>query len=180
MFSCVTAAFLSAGILTTPQLHYMTRCENTSRQYGEPTAEGYYKKLSAAFVQLRELSGQTNTLTIKIDGANGVGAVIMKNFKTFFQDSLHIEIYNDGTSGKLNDKCGADHVKVGQCVPQGVAVKPGDLWASFDGDADRLVFFYVDDAGKFHLLDGDKIASLIAGFLKEKLDKACITLDKGK
>ncbi len=32
--------------------------------------------------------------------------------------------------------------------------------ASLDGDADRLVYFYVDSSGTFRLLDGDKIATL--------------------
>ena len=32
---------------------------------------------------------------------------------------------------------------------------------SFDGDADRIVYFYQDVGGKFHLLDGDKIATLV-------------------
>lgn len=32
--------------------------------------------------------------------------------------------------------------------------------ASVDGDADRLVYFYIDNQGVFNLLDGDKIATL--------------------
>jgi phosphoacetylglucosamine mutase len=32
--------------------------------------------------------------------------------------------------------------------------------ASVDGDADRLVYFYLDQTGTFKLLDGDKIATL--------------------
>lgn len=32
--------------------------------------------------------------------------------------------------------------------------------ASLDGDADRLVYFYLDEQGNFKLLDGDKIATL--------------------
>lgn len=35
---------------------------------------------------------------------------------------------------------------------------------SVDGDADRLVYFYLDEQGKFKLLDGDKIATL--GFIQ--------------
>lgn len=36
----------------------------------------------------------------------------------------------------------------------------GQRAASLDGDADRLVYFYLDTQGKFKLLDGDKIATL--------------------
>lgn len=32
--------------------------------------------------------------------------------------------------------------------------------ASLDGDADRLVYFYLNEQGTFKLLDGDKIATL--------------------
>ena len=40
---------------------------------------------------------------------------------------------------------------------------------SFDGDADRIVYYYSDADGHFHLVDGDKIATLISSFLKELL-----------
>lgn len=40
------------GLVTTPQLHYMVCCRNTHGQYGKATTEGYYQKLSSAFVQL--------------------------------------------------------------------------------------------------------------------------------
>jgi phosphoacetylglucosamine mutase len=36
----------------------------------------------------------------------------------------------------------------------------GTRAASLDGDADRLVYFYLDTQGNFKLLDGDKIATL--------------------
>lgn len=40
---------------------------------------------------------------------------------------------------------------------------------SVDGDADRIVYHFVDDNNVFHLLDGDRIATLLAGFLMEKV-----------
>jgi phosphoacetylglucosamine mutase len=33
---------------------------------------------------------------------------------------------------------------------------------SVDGDADRVIYFFVDDKEKFHMLDGDRIATLVA------------------
>lgn len=44
--------FHDYGLLTTPQLHYMVYCRNTHGEYGEATPEGYYQKLSKAFVEL--------------------------------------------------------------------------------------------------------------------------------
>jgi phosphoacetylglucosamine mutase len=45
----------------------------------------------------------------------------------------------------LFTKCGADFVKTGQRLPIGSNIKPGDRAASFDGDADRIVYYYVDE-----------------------------------
>lgn len=52
---------------------------------------------------------------------------------------------------------------------EGMTTNPGERSCSFDGDADRIVYYYTDSEGKFHLLDGDKIATLISAFLKELL-----------
>jgi phosphoacetylglucosamine mutase len=35
-------------------------------------------------------------------------------------------------------------------------------YCSFDGDADRIVYYYLDEEKQFHLLDGDKIATLVS------------------
>lgn len=42
------------------------------------------------------------------------------------------------------EQCGADFVKLYQKMPEGMALVPGDRGASLDGDADRVVFYYVD------------------------------------
>lgn len=39
--------------------------------------------------------------------------------------------------------------------------------AAFDGDADRLVYFYRDASNGFVLIDGDKIAALFAKYITE-------------
>ena len=40
-------------------------------------------------------------------------------------------------------------------------MEPDVRHCSFDGDADRIVYYYQDKAGHFRLLDGDKIATLV-------------------
>lgn len=42
---------------------------------------------------------------------------------------------------------------------------------SVDGDADRVLYYYMDGQTNFHLLDGDRIATLIASYLKELLEE---------
>lgn len=49
---------------------------------------------------------------------------------------------------------------------------------SLDGDADRLMYYYLDRNGSFRMLDGDKIAALVAGFLGELVHAAGISKDK--
>lgn len=41
-----------------------------------------------------------------------------------------------------------------------------------DGDADRVIYSFLDSNKKYHMLDGDKIATLVAGYLKELLQKS--------
>ncbi|KAJ7382436.1 Phosphoglucomutase-3 [Desmophyllum pertusum] len=161
------------GVLTTPQLHYMVRCHNTDGEYGEATEEGYYKKITKAFQRLRALSGRSGAPLIKIDAANG-------RLNNHLRGSLAIVLCNDGSNGKLNEKCGADYVKLNQCPPDGVVITaPYDRCVTFDGDADRVLYFYIDQENKFHLLDGDRIATLIVGYLREKLDITGLRLERG-
>ncbi|XP_066867342.1 phosphoacetylglucosamine mutase isoform X1 [Kogia breviceps] len=166
---CVSVA--DYGLLTTPQLHYMVCCRNTGGQYGKATTEGYYRKLSAAFVELTKqafCSGDDRR-TLKVDCANGIGALKLREMKHYFSQGLSVQLFNDGTEGKLNHLCGADFVKSHQKPPQGIEMKSNERCCSFDGDADRIIYYYHDADGQFHLVDGDKIAALISGFLKEPL-----------
>lgn len=57
----------------------------------------------------------------------------------------------------------------------GVCMAAGERCCSFDGDADRIVYYYTDSKGRFHLLDGDKIATLISTYLKELLTQVLHT-----
>eukprot|EP00079_Xenopus_tropicalis_P025090 XP_012818211.1 PREDICTED: phosphoacetylglucosamine mutase isoform X1 [Xenopus tropicalis] len=166
------------GLVTTPQLHYIVCCCNTEGGYGTPTLEGYYNKLSSAFNSLVKQAhdqGDKNKC-LSVDGANGIGALKLKEMEKYLQSTFSIQLYNDGSGGKLNHLCGADYVKVQQKPPKGVEIKLGERCCSFDGDADRIVYYYNDSVGCFHLLDGDKIATLISTFIKELLVKVDLSL----
>lgn len=87
------------------------------------------------------------------------------------------------TPGALNSGCGADYVKTTQSLPSGfateasvLAVGPGVRMCSYDGDADRIVYYYLcgapDKPGSFRLLDGDKIAGLASDFISELVKEA--------
>ena len=71
--------------------------------------------------------------------------------------------------GVLNNACGADYVKTSQRLPPSLAsvLQPDQRACSYDGDADRLIYYYLDERNQFHMLDGDKIAALLANFIVE-------------
>ena len=94
----------------------------------------------------------------------------------YLGDSLKFIPFNTATTtpGALNNACGADYVKTTQRLPPSLIshLKPGQRACSFDGDADRLIYYYLDDRGQFHMLDGDKIAALVAAFIVELVKTA--------
>lgn len=51
-------------------------------------------------------------------------------------------------------------MKTRQVPASGVPLRAHARVASVDGDADRIVYYFVDDNNAFHLLDGDRIATL--------------------
>lgn len=57
------------------------------------------------------------------------------------------------------------------------ALKPGERACSLDGDADRLMYFYLDESGTFKMLDGDKIAALVASFIVDQVKLAGLEHD---
>ncbi|XP_043216071.1 phosphoacetylglucosamine mutase-like isoform X2 [Amphibalanus amphitrite] len=166
------------GIVSTPIVHYVVTCINSNGAYGQASEEGYYKKLTDAFKKLRpEPTNGNYQPAVKFDGANGVGAIMMRRFIELLGPSLRVEMYNE--SGELNHQCGADFVKVQQRPAEGMTLAPHARCVSVDGDADRIIYFYVDDNEKFHMLDGDRIATLVAGYLRELLEASGLQLDLG-
>jgi phosphoacetylglucosamine mutase len=88
------------GLLTTPQLHYVTRCINTRGtpyDYGEPTEVGYYEKLAAAFK--KAMQGKRTDGPLIVDCANGVGGPklgeLVKYLPTASEGGVDIKIVND-------------------------------------------------------------------------------------
>ncbi|PCH33696.1 phosphoacetylglucosamine mutase [Wolfiporia cocos MD-104 SS10] len=161
-----------AGVTSTPVLHYLVRAINTKGTkdaYGEDSEEGYLEKLSAAYKKL--VAGKAASPPLLVDCANGVGAQVAYKFAEYIGDTLQLIPVNTATTtpGALNNGCGADFVKTSQKLPPSLAstLKPGQRACSLDGDADRLIYFYLDGRGQFHMLDGDKIAALVAAFIVE-------------
>uniref|UniRef100_H2YFB2 Phosphoacetylglucosamine mutase n=1 Tax=Ciona savignyi TaxID=51511 RepID=H2YFB2_CIOSA len=163
------------GLLTTPQLHYILACYNGGDI--KVDEEHYYQNYASAF---KALLNVPVTSPVTVDCANGVGAAkLTKLAERIGANIIDIVVYNDGQSGKLNENCGADYVKVQQRAPAGLNMEPFHRYASFDGDADRLIYYTLDSDCNFILLDGDKIAALFATYIRDNLKKASINLRLG-
>lgn len=162
------------GVVSTPQLHYFVVCQNTNGAYGVPTIQGYYDKLSKAFKEFKTLAGSSKDPekdVLDFDGANGVGATSMQGFLGLLnanEQVLQVNIFNGNVDNgqALNAGCGADFVKVQQKSPENFQSQNLRRCVSFDGDADRVIYFFTDDSGTFRLLDGDKIATLSKFYYK--------------
>ncbi|KAL2348243.1 hypothetical protein Fmac_002243 [Flemingia macrophylla] len=174
--SIVGAVATDMGILTTPQLHWMVRARNMGMRASE---KDYFEQLSSSFrclvdlVPTEKIKFDGVNDKVVVDGANGVGGVKLKDLGRLL-NSLAIEVRNSSEDGGiLNDGVGADYVQKEKVVPHGFGSK--DAWircASLDGDADRLVYFIVppESSGRIDLVDGDKILSLFALYIKEQLN----------
>ncbi|WZZ90917.1 phosphoacetylglucosamine mutase [Brassica napus] len=177
--SVLGSVAVDVGVLTTPQLHWMVRAKNKGLK---ATESDYFENLVTSFKCLIDLIPvKVEISTLLLDGANGVGGMKMEVLRGFLSN-LDVEIRNTGRDGGvLNEGVGADFVQKEKVVPLGFGVKDvGMRCASFDGDADRLVYFYIPSEScgdKVELLDGDKILSLFALFIKEQLN---IIGDEGK
>ncbi|GJE87681.1 phosphoacetylglucosamine mutase [Phanerochaete sordida] len=167
----------NAGVTTTPILHYLVRAINTKGTkdaYGDDSVDGYMQKLSTAFKKL--VAGKPASPALIVDCANGVGAEAAATLSRYLGESLSLILHSTATTtpGALNNACGADYVKTQQKLPPSLAahLKPGQRGCSLDGDADRLIYFYLDERSQFHMLDGDKIAALVAAFIVDLVKAA--------
>ncbi|KAJ5257168.1 Phosphoacetylglucosamine mutase [Penicillium angulare] len=160
--------FIDFKYMTTPQLHYVVRCKNTlgtPYQYGEPSEQGYYEKLAQSFKKVMRGVKVQGSLTV--DCANGVGGPKLWELIKYLDSAVDIKVINDDVINpdSLNYECGADYVKTKQRAPPSSKAGALDRCASLDGDADRLVYYFVDESNVFRLLDGDRIATLAASFI---------------
>ena len=158
------------GVLTTPQLHWAVMRRNQGLESSE---EAYYKHMADAFGKMVPAGSPVRRL--HVDCANGVGALKLEKLKAFVGPlGLEFCLHNVG-DGILNGACGSDFIQKEKTLPESMrALAPGEAACAIDGDADRLVYFCRDQDGDGDenknavvLLDGDKIAALVAGLFRD-------------
>lgn len=191
------ATVIDHGEVSTPMLHHFVMHANghlLPRIIPQRCNEsGYYEIMALSYAALLRTGGLdggsggrrlATTTNLVIDGACGIGALKIDTFRKIFgklnadgatKGLPLLHTVNFPGEGPLNENCGAEYVQKQQLPPElySPASKLAGLskkyMTSYDGDADRVVFHYEDDAGKFHLLDGDKIAVLVSSFIQEEL-----------
>jgi len=193
------ATVIDHGEVSTPMLHHFVMHANghllPSIIPQRCNESGYYSIMAMSYAALLRTGSAKggskrlpSTCKLVIDGACGIGALKIERFQKLFAmlrsegctPSLPLlHTVNFPGDGPLNENCGAEFVQKQQLPPtiysKSATGVSNQYVTSYDGDADRVVFHYNDESGKFHLLDGDKIAVLISAFIQEEL--RCIDPD---
>jgi phosphoacetylglucosamine mutase len=172
---------LDMGVMTTPQLHFLVAATNASprqceaERFGglEPSLDSYFSRFQHALFAFLDVVGVSRATsrgmgTTVVDAADGVGGPQACRFQHLLAEALDWQVRNDGSGStvRLNDGCGAEHVQKARAPPLGVDPAedclPHVTLCSLDGDADRVVFHAFETDGRWELIDGDKIAALLA------------------
>ena len=170
------------GVVTTPQLHHCVRAANGFSPVVKGPLCGYADALVDAFESLLRTAphktGRSDS-TVVVDCAGGVGAFGVHQLKRRLEERglasvLSLRAANGVREAPLNDCCGAEHVQKQRLPPKNLSRRdlgvPNLRGCSLDGDADRLVYWY--HSNSFEIVDGDKIASLLAVFIASELVNA--------
>ena len=156
----ICSNIINLNLITTPIIHYEVwkRNNNETNKY----LNFYYENVN--FKKLKNII--ENTL---IDCANGVSYIWIKKLESYIkinsEEEIKFNLINTDIDNykKLNNECGSDFV-CNKKILNKDQNEFRDLMVSFDGDGDRIVFYYVKE-GELKLLNGDKISSLIIKYL---------------
>lgn len=151
------------GFMTTPELHESIVIKNN-------TSSCNYVECMKKIIS----SHNINISNIIVDCAHGVGSITLK--KIFRDHPPTLINTNTDAHHQLNDKCGSDYVMNSLTNNSNkIRCSSDKLHASFDGDADRIIFYsklHNDDESMIHLMDGDHISFLILKYVIH-----CLELD---
>lgn len=150
---CDTTIIKEFPEVSTPELHYMVYTHNSAYKMD------YIEHLDSILKLLKSSS-------IICDCANGVGSNVIHKVNRIKE---RINVINNATHKfkLLNKNSGSDFVVNNRQIPD-ENPQSNTLYASLDGDADRVVFYYQSNE-EFHLLNGDKISALIAYYISSVL-----------
>lgn len=160
------------GIVTTPMLHHIVLYSNVVDSK-LASRQAYLEQLAQAYVALNDLLLIDSDFVLpplQVDGACGVGYPAMADLQALLaaEYGKRFQARNPPGTGPLNEHCGSEHVQKQLQPPTWYDGENNNTQycCSLDGDADRIVFFSCKNNSLALLLDGDKIAVLIAHFLQ--------------
>lgn len=167
--AALRAAVEELGLATTPQLHFSLRARARGAEAG---LDAYAARLRAAYAALVG-DARPPVAALAVDCACGVGASALPDVLRDLP--CRVAVVNRPGDGPLNERCGADFVQKARAPPvvHAGAAPTAELWASLDGDADRLVMFAPEGEG-ITLADGDRFAVLVAAFVSRHLAAAAV------
>ena len=151
----INCDIIDKNIMTTPEAHM------TVRQINDFQTKSYMDIVSRKYNDLVS----ENAIELIVDCANGAGGQTMMELNKVFKTK--ISCVNTSDFNNINNMCGAEYVHKFNKLPKTVYFKDERLVASLDGDADRLVFIYIDANNEKHLIDGDKIGVLFAMYINK-------------
>ncbi|GBG33793.1 Phosphoacetylglucosamine mutase [Hondaea fermentalgiana] len=172
------------GVVTTPILHHCVRSSNMPEEAELASVEGYRTKLGRAFATLVRTAKPSPAPQLVVDAAFGVGGPCFEALLASLDNEVRpkAEIRNVPTgeaakaqeeADKLNNGVGAEHVQKKLLFPEQVPNLPderGVRCCSFDGDADRIVYYRaMGESDSLNLFDGDKIACLYTYFIQMQM-----------
>ena len=168
LVDCIKLAINSAecefhdyGVITTPQLHFLV---NESNREGAVVGSGVYVEgLRGKVAKLFEefCGGDRYEGGLQLDCAGGVGMGVMKELGFEWVKLVNLN------PEQLNHECGAEFAHKDRRLPVGMEL--GVKSASFDGDADRLVYY--KSAEQLSVLGGERLTVLYATALKRLLSQ---------
>ena len=142
----VKAEYTDYKILTTPQLHYITRCLNTvgtQFEYGKPTESGYYEKIAISLSAA--MKGRNFNGSVTVDCANGVGGPKLRELINYLpkqsEGGLEIRVVNDDifTPERLNYQV-LSHLLVWKLLSLTLILRPS-VWCGFCQDRAACTLF---------------------------------------
>jgi phosphoacetylglucosamine mutase len=164
LVNCIKSAITSAnsafhdyGLMTTPQFHYLVNQCNLLSSIAAP--EIYVKNIQNKVNPLfaRFPGGLRYEKNLQLDCSGGVGFEVMKVLNYDWVELVNLD------PSELNTNCGAEYAHKDRKLPRNMQV--GKKSASFDGYADRLVYYY--SAAELNVLEGERLTVLYAAAIKK-------------
>ena len=171
------------GVMTTPQLHFLIWYGDRQGDLNSLKEDDYYKYYETNLQEYWKLINKESTQYqnyMIVDASDGVGGIQVKKLDFISNQSYYntqINVINDTTGDlvSLNENCGAENIHKEKVFSKGSKEVTHDdttKWISFDGDADRIVYYYGNvDTNDIHIVDGDKIAILLGDYIQSMINE---------